>query len=249
VNPAVRSELFKQRTTRTSRYLLLTLAVLIAAVVALHVTSLPAAELRNSDDQLKILRMGTTFGMVFASLLGALSITGEIRTGLIRPTLLMTPRRGRMLNAKFLAAAVGGLIVGLCAEGVAIAVAGTGLGARGMSLAPGLGQLTQLLVGGAVAAAVWAVIGVGVAALVRNQVATLVGLVVWLLFIEQTLVGIVPAFAKYTPGSSAGALAGAILQQTSSYLPAPAIGVLLAAGYLLASTAVALLSTARRDFT
>lgn len=249
MNAAVRSELFKQRTTRTSRYLLLALAVLIAAVVALHVTSLPAAELRTSEDQLKILGMGTTFGMVFASLLGALSITGEIRTGLIRPTLLMTPRRGRMLSAKFLAAAVGGLIVGLCGEGVAIAVAGIGLGARGISFAPGPGQFTQLLVGGAVAAAAWAVIGVGVGALVRNQVATLVGLVVWLLFIEQTLVGIAPAVAKYSPGPSAGAIAGAILQQASSYLLAPAVGVLLAAGYVMATAAAALLSTARRDFT
>ncbi len=249
MNAAVRSELFKQRTTRTGRYLLLTLAVLIAAVVALHVTSLPAADLRNSQGQLKILGMGTTFGMLFASLLGALSITSEIRTGLIRPTLLMTPRRGRMLSAKFVAAAGGGLIVGLCAEGVAIAVEGIGLGARGIPVASGTVQLTQLLLGGGVAAAVWAVIGVGVGALVRNQVATLVGLVVWLLFIEQTLVGIVPTIAKYSPGPSAGAIAGAILQQTSSYLLAPAIGALLAVGYVAATTAAALLSTARRDFT
>lgn len=249
MNAAVSSELFKQRTTRTTRYLLLSLAVLIAAVVALHVTSLPAGDLRSSEGQLTILGMGTTFGMLFASLLGALSITGEIRTGLIRPTLLMTPRRGRMLSAKFVSAAVGGLIVGLCAEGVAIAVASIGLGARSISVAPGPGQFTQLLVGGAVAAAVWAVIGVGVGALVRNQVATLVGLVVWLLFIEQTLGGIVPAVAKYSPGSSAGAIAGAILNQTSSYLVAPVIGALLAAGYIVATTAAALLSTARRDIT
>lgn len=245
---AVRSELFKQRTTRTSRYLLLTLAVLIGAVVALHVTSLPAADLRSAEGQLKILGMGTTFGMLFASLLGALSITGEIRSGLIRPTLLVTPRRGRMLGAKFVAAAVGGLLVGLCAEAVALTVGGVGLGARGISVAPSLGQLTQLFVGGAVAAVVWAVIGVAVGALVRNQVATLVGLAVWLLFIEQTLVGIVPASAKYSPGPSAGALAGAILQQTSSYLLVPAVGALLAAAYVAATTAVSLLATARRDF-
>jgi ABC-2 type transport system permease protein len=245
VNAAVRSELFKQQTTR---YLLLSLAVLIAAVVALHVTSLPAADLRRSQGQLTILGMGTTFGMLFASLLGALSITGEIRTGLIRPTLLMTPRRERMLSAKFVSAAVGGFIVGLCAEGVAVIVASIGFSARSISIAPGLGQFTQLLAGGAVAAAAWAVIGVAVGALVRNQVATLVGLVVWLLFIEQTLGGLVPAAAKYSPGSSAGALAGAILNQTSSYLLPPAIGALLAAAYIAATTAAALVSTARRDF-
>jgi hypothetical protein len=43
------------------------------------------------------------------------------------------------------------------------------------------GDYLQLLGGGTAAASLWALIGVGVGALVRNQVATLVGLCAWML--------------------------------------------------------------------
>lgn len=248
MNPQLRSELFKQRTTRTSRWLLLTLVALITLVVLLHVVSLPARDLGDAKGQLKIIGMGTTFGMLFASLLGAMSITGEIRHGLIRPTLLATPNRTRVLLAKVLASALAGAAFGLLAEAVALGVASAGLAARDIPVTVESGEIAQLLLGGAVAAAFWAAIGVGIGALVRSQVAALVGLTVWQLFIEQTLVGILPTAARYAPGPSAGALAGAILQQTSAYLLAPAIGALVTVAYLMVTTAAALRVTAHQDF-
>lgn len=244
----LRSELFKQRTTRTSLWLLLVLVALVAVVVLLHVVSLPAQSLSDGTGQLKVLGMGTTFGMLFASLLGAISITGEIRHGLIRPTLLTTPNRTRVLLAKIMASAATGAAFGLIAEAIALGVASAGLAARGIDVAVDTREITQLLIGGALAAACWAVIGVGIGALVRSQVTALVGLTVWQLFIEQTLVGILPNAARYPPGPSAGAFAGAILQQTSSYLLAPVIGALVVAAYLTVTTAAALRATAHQDF-
>lgn len=243
----LRSELFKLRTTRASTFLLLAVAGLVAVAVALHAVSLPAAGLQGSDPQLKILGMGTTFGMLFASLLGAMSLTGEIRHGLIRPTLLVTPRRSRVLIAKLLIAALAGAVFGLVAELVALGAATAGLAARGIDVAPTGAQLAQLLAGGAVAAALWAAVGVGIGALIRNQVTSLVGLAIWLLFVEQTLAGIVPSAAKFAPGAAAGSLAGAILQQTSSTLLAPAVGGLVLVGYLLLTSSGGLLAFSRRD--
>jgi ABC-2 type transport system permease protein len=248
MNAQLRSELFKQRTTSTSRWLLISTVALIAVVVLLHVVSLPVDSLSGDAGQLKVIGMGTTFGMLFAALLGALSITGEIRHGLIRPTLLTTPNRTRVILAKVAASALAGAVLGLVAEAVAIGIGSAGLAARGIGVAVTAAQFAQLAIGGAVAAACWAAIGVGIGALVRSQVVALIGLTVWQLFIEQTLVGILPSAARYAPGPSAGALAGAILQQTSTYLLAPAVGALMTAAYVTVTTVAGLRATSRHDF-
>jgi hypothetical protein len=109
------------------------------------------------------------------------------------------------------------------------------------------GDYAQLLAGGALAAALFAAIGVGVGALVRNQVTALVGLCVWLLFVEPLLLADLPSVARYAPEASAGAIAGAIQSQIADTLIAPAFGVLLLAAYAaLIAWAGALLVT-RRD--
>lgn len=249
MNAQLRSELLKQRTTWASRWLLLSMVGLVAAVILLHIVSLPARDLNGSEGQLKVFGMGTTFGALFASLFGAMSITGEIRHGMIRPTFLTTPNRIRVIVAKVAASAVAGAAIGLLAEAIALGLGSAGLAARGINITPTGGQFTQLLLGGAATAALWAAIGVGVGALVRSQVGALVGLTVWQLFIEQTLIGIAPSAAKYAPGPSAGSLAGAILNQTSTtYLLAPAVGGIVIGGYLAATTAAAMVATSRRDF-
>lgn len=245
---ALRCELLKARTTRTNLWLLGWSVALIAAVVALHAFSLSAKDLAERENQLTVRGLGTTFGMLFAALLGAMSITGEIRTGLIRPTLLATPRRSRVIVAKMAVSAVGGAVIGLVAVVVAIGAITAGLAARDIPIKTTGPDLTQLLLGAPAAAAVWAALGVGVGALVRNQVGVLVGLAVWLLFAENILIANLSALGKYLPGASAAALAGASLDQTAAYLLAPALGALLLAGYLTAATAGGLLTTTRRDF-
>jgi ABC-2 type transport system permease protein len=243
----LRSELFKQRTTRTNLGLLFAMVALIAAVVLLHMVSLPTQDLRDRQGQLKVFGLGTTFGMIFGSLLGALSITNEMRHGMIRPTFLATPNRARVLAAKVTASLIAGAALGLLAEAMAVSVGSVGLAARGISIAASGGGFGQLLVGGAVAAALWAAIGVGVGAIVRNQVGASVGLVVWLLFIEMTVIGSIPEVGKFLPGASGGALAGAMLAQTATYLLAPAVGALLIVVYAVVATGSGLVATVRRD--
>jgi hypothetical protein len=98
-----------------------------------------------------------------------------------------------------------------------------------------------------VSAALFAAIGVGVGALVRNQVAAVVGLCVWLLFIEPILLGDIQSAGKFAPGASAGAIAGAIQTQIADTLVAPALGVLLLAAYAAIASAAGAIATARRD--
>jgi ABC-2 type transport system permease protein len=247
VSGQLRSELLKQRTTSTNVVLLVGMVGLISAAVLLHMVTLPAQNLSDRVGQLKVLGLGTTFGMMFASLLGAISVTGEIRHGVIRPTFLASPKRARVVAAKVAAGAIAGAAFGLLAEVLAVGVGSAALAGRGIHVAPTGADFAQLIAGGAVAAALWAVIGVGVGAIVRNQVGAVVGLVVWHLFVEMILIGSLPTVGKFAPGASAGAIAGAILQQTSAYLLAPALGALVIVAYAAAATAVGVITTARRD--
>jgi ABC-2 type transport system permease protein len=247
VTAQLRSEVLKQRTTRTNLVLLLWMVGLVVLVVLLHVLSFGVDELSRHDNQLKIAGLGTSIGALFASLLGAMSITGEIRHGTIRPTFLATPRRTRVIAAKVGASALAGIAVGLLAEALTAGVEAAGLGARGIHIELDSSEYAQLLAGGAAAAALFAAIGVAVGALVRNQVAAVVGLCVWLLFIEPILLGDIPSAGKFAPGASAGAIAGAIQTQIADTLVAPALGVLLLAAYAAVASAAGSIVTARRD--
>jgi ABC-2 type transport system permease protein len=243
----LRSELLKQRTTRTNLVLLAWMVALVVLVVALHVLSFGVDDLSRDGNQMKILGLGTLIGALFAALLGAMSITGEFRTGTIRPTFLATPRRTRVVAAKAIASMLAGLGVGFAAAALTAGAETAGLAARGIDIELGGGDYAQLLAGGALAAALFAAIGVGVGAVVRNQVAAVVGLCVWLLFLEPLLLGDVPSAAKYAPEASAGAIAGAIQSQIADTLIAPALGVVLLVAYSgLAALAGSVLIT-RRD--
>jgi ABC-2 type transport system permease protein len=243
----LRSELLKQRTTRSTLLLALWLVGLVLLVVLLHVFSFSAEALGEYDNQLRVLGLGTTVGALFAGLLGALSITAEIRHGTIRPTFLATPKRTRVIAAKAAAAALAGVAVGLLATALTAGVETAGLAARGIDIELGHDDYAQLLAGGALAAALFAAIGVGVGAVVRNQVAAVVGLCVWLLFIEPILFGDVPEAGKFGPGASAGALAGALQTQIGSDLLGPAAGALLLAAYTVAATVAGAFAIQRRD--
>jgi ABC-2 type transport system permease protein len=243
----LRSELLKQRSTRTNLTLLLWMVALVVFGVGLHVLSFGVDALSRAANQMKIVGLGTSIGALFAALLGAMSITGEFRTGTIRPTFLVTPRRTRVIAAKVIASIVAGVGIGLVAEASTASAEAAGLAARGIHIDLGGGDYAQLLGGGALGGALFAAIGVGVGAVVRNQVAAVVGLCIWLLLLEPLLLGDVPSAAKYAPEASAAALAGAIQSQSADNLVAPGLGAVLLAVYAaLAGLAGSVIIT-RRD--
>jgi hypothetical protein len=179
--------------------------------------------------------------MLFAGLAGAIAITAEIRHGTIRPTFLVTPRRSPVIAAKLAISALAGIVFGLLAEALMSGAATVGLAARGIDNQLTGGDYLQLLAGGAAAAALWAAIGVGVGALVRNQVGAVVGLCAWMFLVESVSEGFVPDAARLLPGGLGLALAG-----NSDELSA-AVGALLLVLYAAAASAAGWLETVRRD--
>ena len=239
----LRAELLKHRSTFTNLGLFLAMLGLVLLAVLLHALALPADRLASGSDQVQVFRFGSLLGALFAGLVGAMSITGEIRHGTIRPTFLITPRRGRVIAAKIVAGALVGTVFGLAAVGVALAVGSAALAARGIPSALDGGDYTLMPVGGVAAAALWAPLGLGLAAVLRNQVATLVVIFLWLFFIENLLIDFVPGVGKFAPGAAAAAMTGL----DPETLLAPAVGALLLSLYAVAAAAAGALATLRRD--
>lgn len=241
------SELFKQRTTRSARVLLASMIGVTVLVVCLHVFTLKTADLSEAANQPKVFGWGTTIGALFAALAGAIGITAEFRHGTIRPTLLTNPHRARVIIAKATAAAIAGLVIGLLAAGLVAAIGSIGLALRGIPITLHAGDFTQMIAGGAAGAALWAILGTGLGTILRGQVGAVVGLCVWLLLIENILIGNVPSAGKYAPGASDGALAGLMPNAGSATLLTPIAGALLLVGYAAVCAAAGLTAIERRD--
>ena len=244
----IRSELLKLRSTWTAPGLFAGMLVLVLFVMLVHGFALTATHMEEDTDQLTMLfGWGEVFGALFAALLGVTSLNGEMRHGTIRPTLLVTPQRRRVVTAKVCAAALVGAGFGFFAAIVATG-AGTGaLLARGIDIRIGVDGYALLLAGSAAAAALWAVIGVGLGGMVRHQVPALVGPCVWLLFVENVLVGEIAGLTRagrFLPGAAGRAISG----QAPDMLLAPGIALVVLLCYAIAVAAAGGIVTSRRDF-
>jgi ABC-2 type transport system permease protein len=242
----LRAELLKQRTTRTTAGLLAIMCALVLFAVLLHSLGLDAGAVRDRDGQMHVIGFGGLGGL-FAALAGAVSITGEFRYGTIRPTLMATPRRARIVAAKAGVACVVGVGFGIVAEALAIATGMAALDARGITIELDAGDYAQLISGGAFAAALWAQIGLAVGALVRNQVAALVGLLAWVLFVESLLFGVLPDEGRFLPGIAGAGISGVTNTGEVTSLLSPAAGATLLAAYAAGALAAGAIATARRD--
>jgi ABC-2 type transport system permease protein len=247
MSAALRAELFNQRSTRTGLGLFAAMLGLVVFATALHGFGLAAENFDSSSQQLTTLfAWGEVLGALFAALLGAMSMTGEIRHGTIRPTFLVTPRRRQVVAAKVWASMLIGAAFGLVAGAGAAGVGTAALRARGIDIRLDAGDYALVVAGAAAAAALWAAIGVGVGAVVRNQVPALVGICAWLLFVENLLVGDIAGVGdvgRLLPGAAGKAMSG----QDPNTLLAPAVGLVLLALYAAAASVAGSLATARRD--
>jgi ABC-2 type transport system permease protein len=183
---------------------------------------------------------------LFALVLGLMSVAGEYRHKTITDTYLGTPRRGRVLAAKLLVTTGTGLGFGLVAAAVAVATSAVWLAAQGVDGAWSQRALWTTLVGAVLWNGVFAALGVGIGALVRNLTGAIAGSLAWLALIEGVLGQVLGASAgrwlPFSAGASLGELpAGGGLAQWTG-------GVVLA-GYAVAVALAAWVVTGRRDVT
>ena len=96
--------------------------------------------------------------------------------------------------------------------------------------------------------AAYGVIGVAIGALVRNQIAAVVGVIVWMTAIEYTVIPSFPEVGRWMPLGATSSLfqIGPSLGLDGSLLSVPVAGLVLLA-YTAAAVVLALHITPRRD--
>jgi ABC-2 type transport system permease protein len=140
-------------------------------------------------------------------ILGVIGMTQEYRHRTATPTFLTTPRRGRVVAAKLVGYALAAIPLALVVVAVNVLVVWIHAGARGAAPSLTGDNLTVLATSG-LALVIYAVIGVGLGALLRNQVGAIVGGLVYL-FVVEPIIRSIPAtadFYKWLPGGGLEAL-------------------------------------------
>jgi ABC-2 type transport system permease protein len=194
----LRAEILKIRSTRTTMGLLIGLVALALLFIILTCTLSPANQVITEQDQIGLLSFGSIAG-VFAALAGIMLFTSEYRFGTIRPTFLFNPSRSRLFASKMLAGALAGLVFGIIGEGLTFAIGLIILKARDIPISLSGGNITMLIVGSVVGSALWGVIGVGLGAVIPNQVGAVIALLAWGFVVENLLFGLVPSVGRLLP--------------------------------------------------
>jgi ABC-2 type transport system permease protein len=210
----VRAEWTKLFTTRVWIGLLLGACLMVAGFSAL-ITGF-AGQTQNGqpglppvgDPQFEQVAFAvSTNATVLFLILGIIGMTQEYRHRTATPTFLTEPRRWRVVAAKLGAYALVAIPFALLVVAVNVLVVSVYAGAR--SAAPSLtGDNLRVVLSSWLALVIYAWIGVGIGALLKNQVGAIVGGLVYLFVVEQVIRSI-PATSgayKWMPGGGLEAM-------------------------------------------
>jgi ABC-2 type transport system permease protein len=197
VTSLLHAEVMKLRTTRT--FVALTGAALALSLLVVVLASTLSNEM--SDDEARDLFTADFTGL-FILLLGVMGSAGEWRHRTITSSILAAPRRWRLLAAKTLAYAAAGALVSLIVSLTIMAVGVPILESRNLADVEA-GELADVLWRNLLVSAFLGALGVGVGALVRNQVVGIVALLVFSFALEPVVLGLAPEWGRFGPTSGA----------------------------------------------
>jgi ABC-type transport system involved in multi-copper enzyme maturation permease subunit len=253
---AIRAELLKLRTIRPP-WVLLAVAVVLSALVAVLTASRAGSSGRggfrhlaipalNTAAGLRDVSTATDFALLLAMVFGVIVASGEFRHGTATPTFLVTPRRGQVLLAKMVAAGSVGLLFGLLASGITTLIGLLFVSSKGYAVALSTTTLLRDIGGATLASVLLALLGVVVGWLVRQQIAAVVGVLVWAFVVERILAALYSSWGPYLPYTAATTLAGHTIENSVNPLPFGAAAALVA-GVTVVIGVIASRTTQPRD--
>ncbi len=236
----VSNELFKLRTSRAPWLVLgLQLVLIVAAMSGMAVAQLDF----NSPTAARLILGHAGMTSLFVLIVGILAVAGEYRDGTITDTFLSTPRRSRVIAAKLIIYTGLGLMDGIFSAIAALIVGAIWFSAKGVSFDPAGAQVWQTLVGVALWMPLYAALGVGLGAMVRNLGAAITIALAWIALVEGVAINLLGGFGRWLPMASGMALGN--LPQ-GNLLPQVSGGLVLTA-YAALFAVVATLVTMRSD--
>lgn len=247
---AIRAEMVKLTTIRLPFVLLAAGAVLTAGLALLTAAdaggsgAMAAKSLSTASGLTSVI--GSSFlAMTMAMVFGVTVSTDEFRHQTATVTYLVTPSRTKVLVGKLVAGFCFGLLFGLLGAAVSTGIGVASSSAKGYHLSLASLTLVRYDLGTVLGAGLLAAIGVAVGALVKSQLAAVVGVLLWEFLVENTLGGLVHPIARFLPVEAATSLGGSIPPGGVSLNVAMATVLLVAVAGVLAAGAAA--TTLRRD--
>src|SRR5215469_9150407 len=191
---ALRSEFTKIRSTRSTYWTLLALVVVcvgIGALASAGAASHPYEINRAEFDATQQSLVGLYVGQLVIAVLGALTITSEYSTGMIRTTLSVQPRRGVVFAAKAVVFAVISLVTGLITSFASFFVGQALLSGHHLSATLGDPNVLRAVIGGALFLTACGMLAYGLGAVLRHTAAA-ISATIGLLFVLTVLVQFLP---------------------------------------------------------
>jgi ABC-2 type transport system permease protein len=251
VSGLVRAELRKLTTTRLWLWMLLLGLAMVGATTSAAIGFAEPGPLGlNTAAGQRTVFAQATATLVVVGILGIIAVTGEFAHQTATPTFLATPRRGRVVAAKLVTYAVTGLGYALACTVVVLAVSLPWLAAKDVDIVLSGADFARTLGGVGVEVALYAVLGVAVGCLMRNQIAAIVGFVVYIFVVGPILSGVkaTSEVAQYLPYQAGNAL-GRLTSSVDQAMLGQAAGGLVLLGWVLAFAVVGTAVAIRRDVT
>ncbi len=240
-----RAEIIKLWGTPTSWWLA---ALAVVIVVVPMVLTLTFTHIRSAADTRSLLSFAGTAGLAML-VLGIVAAAGEYRHHTIVATALISPRRVDALVAQVAAYATAGLAVGLVSALLTAAITLPWLASKNPSTGVSAAALATLFVGTIAYTALSAAIGVGLGALVRNQVAAVAILMLYLSIGGYIVAIALPDISKFDPSAIGIAMSGGTQGIGGPSSPLLSIGSAYIAylAYAAALLGIALILLPRRE--
>lgn len=231
----VAAEWLKLRTTRLLHGMIPAALALSLAAVAGAVLAADGTTALESTQGIRRVLSVTGTGAIVVLVVGIIISAGEARHGTAPDTFLTTPRRHEVVLAKL----VVGAGVGFGSGVVVSSAAGLGLASllysiEGATFPFDSAEVWLALAGTTAYTTMFAVLGVGLGALLRNQVLAVAAALAWLAVVEHTLVNLIPDIGRWLPAAAGQAIVRTPLDDLLSPLAGTAILAAYAAGVALA---------------
>jgi ABC-2 type transport system permease protein len=238
------AEWLKLRTTRlvygmTAAAVLLSFAAVAGAVLAADRAGVPLASTEGIQRILSV----TGTGALVVLLAGVLIAAGEYHHGTAADTFLTTPRRHRVVLAKLAVGAGVGLTVGLLTAVACIGAAAVLFRIDGATFPIGDADVWLTIAGTLTYTTLFAVLGVALGTLLRNQVLAVAVALAWIGVVEHILVSLAPSIGRWLPAAAGQAIVRTPLDDLLS----PIGGLVVLAGYVVVIGAVGVRYAVTRD--